>query len=57
MGKGKHIIYEYISRWKLKASFDVKGNSLPRKELTVHNQLGIGCAPEMVWMLWRREEI
>jgi hypothetical protein len=41
----------------LKASFEVKGPSLPRKELTVHNKLGIGCAAQIVWMLWKRESL
>ena len=49
--EGKARIYELISRWKLMVSFNVKGTSLPRKEFTVHNKLGIGCAAEMVWML------
>jgi hypothetical protein len=51
-GEGKGHIYEFISRWKLMTSFNVKGISLPRKELTAHNKLGIGCAADMVWMLW-----
>jgi len=48
----ENTIYEFISRWKLMASFEVKGTALPRKELTVHNKLGLGCATKMVWMLW-----
>jgi hypothetical protein len=51
-GEGKALIYEFICRCKLMDSFDVKGTSLPRKELTVHNKLGTGYAAEMVWMLW-----
>jgi hypothetical protein len=54
-GEGKARVYESINRWKLVASFDVKGTSLPRKQLTVHNKLVIGCAAEKVWMLWGRE--